>query len=263
MVTHPLTTLSNMVMEDDEIAWLWLGQASFAYRFGNTATILIDPYLSGEVENSGLLTRICPEYGRPEDIVGDLILVTHDHLDHFDSETVHYAVERAGIPIAGPTSCYVHYLGLSLPTEKFTRIDRGESMQYKNILIKAVLAHHPSGDNIWDSVGFLIEFQGFTIYHVGDSELTANLSLETSGIKPDMLVVPINGKMGNMDAEEAASLVSTTEAALVIPMHFGMFEENTCNPQIFYKLVKETCPHSKACIPNPLEIVEVQRGTVQ
>ena len=49
----------------------------------------------------------------------------------------------------------------------------------------------------------------------------------------DVALVPINGKLGNLDGPEAARLARTVEAALAVPCHYGMFEFNTASPGAF------------------------------
>jgi L-ascorbate metabolism protein UlaG (beta-lactamase superfamily) len=50
---------------------------------------------------------------------------------------------------------------------------------------------------------------------------------------PDVAILPINGKLGNMDGREAAAVAKEAGAGLVIPCHFEMFEFNTASPDEF------------------------------
>ncbi|HEV2125918.1 MAG TPA: MBL fold metallo-hydrolase, partial [Chloroflexota bacterium] len=54
----------------------------------------------------------------------------------------------------------------------------------------------------------------------------------------DVLCVCINGRMGNMNFEEAARLAGELNARTVIPMHFGVMPNNTIDPQLFLDALK-------------------------
>lgn len=237
-------------MNEDDIAWMWLGQGSFAFRLG-TMMLLIDPYLSDAVE----LQRICLKEVSPHDIDGDYIIVTHDHLDHFDPETVAYAVREKGMTVIGPESCFEHYEALGLPQAKFIKFTQGDTLTIGKIELLAKPAEHPSGPKeIMDAIGLIIKYNGRMIYHVGDSELTEEMISSTEGIEPDYMFVPINGKWGNMNAAEAASLSVTTEAKYVIPMHYGMFAENTADPNDFVLAMDEVGRMDRVIIANMYEV---------
>jgi L-ascorbate metabolism protein UlaG (beta-lactamase superfamily) len=87
-----------------------------------------------------------------------------------------------------------------------------------------VPAEHP-GEHC---IGYVITVGGRRLYHSGD----------TTWVDPavrdvDVALLPINGKLGNLDGPEAARLARTVEAALAIPCHYDMFEFNTATPDLF------------------------------
>jgi L-ascorbate 6-phosphate lactonase len=233
-----LQQLARQPLPDEKAAWVWLGQGGFAWRFCNQAAIVIDPYLSDKVEKQDGLTRLSPPPLLPDQIAGDLLLITHDHLDHFDEPTIIHAVLHAGMKVAGPGSVERHYRRLGLPEGFFQRIDRGEEISFRGVHIQAVYAEHSSGNGEFDAVGFLLSVEGTRIYHVGDSELTEELLNAALGMQADCIAVPINGRWGNMNAEEAAELSIRSGARIAVPMHFGMFAENTADPETFVQAIR-------------------------
>ena len=80
-------------------------------------------------------------------------------------------------------------------------------------------ARHP-GDHC---VGYVIDGR---IYHAGDTE-----AIEPPAHDVELALVPINGKLDNMDGVEAARLAHAMRAGLAVPMHFEMFEFNTASPE--------------------------------
>ena len=74
----------------------WLGQAGLLFE-GDGKKILIDPYLSDNVKNFEPQNyRRVPVDERFLSIKPDVIVVTHNHLDHLDKETKAFSKEIAG-----------------------------------------------------------------------------------------------------------------------------------------------------------------------
>src|SRR3954469_15906987 len=64
------------------VTFTWLGQAGFLLEAGGTR-VLVDPYLSERAE------RLYPPPLDPATLTGiDVLLCTHEHLDHLDVPTV-------------------------------------------------------------------------------------------------------------------------------------------------------------------------------
>ena len=53
------------------------------------------------------------------------------------------------------------------------------------------------------------------------------------------MFVCINGKWGNMNYKEAVKLTKEIKPKIVIPMHYGMFKENTVDPNLFIEELKK------------------------
>ena len=98
--------------------------------------------------------------------------------------------------------------------------------------LSAQYAQHRSGA-LEDAIGVVLEAGSFRVYHVGDSEYVPALVDGARGLRPDLLLVPINGRSGNMDYTQAAQLTGMVQPRVVIPMHYGMFATNTADPQDF------------------------------
>ena len=231
------------------VAWLeieWLGQAGFVYRLPTDLSICVDPYLSYS-KKVGTRDRLIPIPVAPWDVGADLVVTTHDHSDHFDEASLRPMAEDPSTLFLGPSSCKEHWLKMNLPEERFLRLDQGESLDLMGVKFTALYAEHSSGDQR-DATGLVIEGEGLLVYHVGDSEFTERLVENSKGLKPDVLTVPINGRLGNMNYREAAQLTQTVEPRVVIPMHYGMFKENSANPQDFVDACRELDLKSKVVL---------------
>lgn len=178
----------------------WLGHASFLIESGQA--IYIDPY---DIPQG--LADALP--------VADLILVTHDHADHFSPD----AIKR----IAGPSSIIISIESVieDLPEAvKHSRtVAPGDTVTVDGIMIEAVPAYnigkkfHPKEKGY---VGFILHLEGRTIYHAGDTDLIP----EMEHITADIALLPIGGTY-TMNAAEAAEAADVIKPEVAIPMHWG------------------------------------------
>jgi L-ascorbate metabolism protein UlaG (beta-lactamase superfamily) len=121
-----------------------------------------------------------------------------------------------------------------IPAERIVEINEGESRTIAGVPITAVFAHHESeaGAPQPDAVGYVLDLEGITVYHSGDTLYHPGLKAIRAH-EPDIKLVCINGQYGNMTPQEAGQLTSEVEPAVVIPMHWGLVAENTADPADF------------------------------
>lgn len=56
--------------------------------------------------------------------------------------------------------------------------------------------------------------------------------------KPDITFICINGKLGNMNVEEAVQVAENIGAKINIPSHYDMFASNSENPELFANQIR-------------------------
>ncbi len=171
----------------------WLGHDSFRLR--DQKTIYIDPWkLESGTEKA------------------DLILVTHDHFDHFSQDDID-RLSKAGTVVVGPQSVADKFKG------KMTVVKAGDKITAAGVPIEVVPAYntnkqfHPKSAG---HVGYIITLNGRRIYHSGDTDLIP----EMANIKADIALLPVSGTYV-MTAPEAAEAANTIKPGLAIPMHWG------------------------------------------
>ena len=84
----------------------WLGQAGLLFEDKNIK-VMVDPYLSNSVVKVNPKNyRRVPVDESFFDVKPDVMLVTHDHLDHLDPETLPRFLQKGGIKLLCPENAW-------------------------------------------------------------------------------------------------------------------------------------------------------------
>ena len=172
-----------------------------------------------------------------------LILITHEHPDHFDAPTLAGLVTENTKLLTNPS---VHD---KLPADlkaRATAIANGERTTANDIPIEAIpaynttpdrLQYHPKGrDN-----GYVLQIGGQRVYIAGDTEDTPEMRALT-GI--DVGFLPMNLPY-TMSVEQAADAVAAFAPAVVYPYHY-----KGSDPSEFARLVAEAGGQTRVVIGN-------------
>ena len=191
----------------------WLGHDGFQLRNDNQV-IYIDPYKVPA--------------GQP----ADYILITHEHGDHFDRETIDRLKQINTVNI-GPKSVTDQLDEMAIP------LAPGEHFEAKGFTVQATAAYntdkryHPKDEG---KLGYIIEIAGQRLYHAGDTDLIPEMD-ELGPI--DLALLPVSGKYV-MTAEQAVEAVAHIKPRAVIPMHYGDIIGTVEDAERFKKLVRDT-----------------------
>ncbi len=170
----------------------WLGHASFRIR--GEKVLYLDPWQIA---------------GGP---AADIILVTHDHGDHFSPDDI-AKISTPQTQLVGPACCAAKLQG------KVHVVRPGDVLELEGVRIEAVPAYNTTKPNHTQEaghVGYIIEADGRRIYHAGDTDLIP----EMDQIRCDVALLPIGGTY-TMDAQEAAEALKHIKPRVAIPMHWG------------------------------------------
>lgn len=170
------------------------------FEISDEKTLLIDPYFTGN--------NLAPKYeGKP-----DLILVTHEHFDHFDKDFI----SKFSCPVICPPSC-------KHPNAVVMKV--GDKKVVEGIPIEMIQASHHQSSY---PAGYIIEVEGRRICHLGDTYLDGVRKYENIHV----LFIPIGGKF-TMDVDEAIEALRIIKPKLAIPMHYGTFAGIGADPSEF------------------------------
>jgi L-ascorbate metabolism protein UlaG (beta-lactamase superfamily) len=243
-MTTTTNTLEQQIRElavaPGTVALVWLGQASFVLKSPRGTIVMIDPYLSDWGEQMWGLRRIIEPPVDPGRLQPNLLLISHWHEDHFDVPIIRqWAKAEQEIHLVAPPTCTVRAAVWGWPDDTLHPIHRGESFQLGDVTATAVFARHDTPEAVTiDEVGYLIDIGGVKVWYVGDTEYDARLRpLRAEQI--DVALTPINGVGGNLNAQEAALLMTFVQPRIAIPMHYNMWAPEafgpgaTLDPQLF------------------------------
>lgn len=217
----------------------WLGQAGLFIETANVK-ILVDPYLSDSVAavNPKNKRRV-PVDVRFLQIKPDVIICTHNHLDHTDPETLKHYLDTTGcITVLAPESAWneVRKFG---GDHNYVRFNRHTQWSHCHVRFTAVKAEHSDVHPI----GVLIEAEEKTLYITGDTLYNTEI-FEDIPAHIDAVFLPVNGVGNNMNMEDACRFCNAIGAKCAVPIHCGMFDELDRNqfpyePKIIPEVFKE------------------------
>jgi len=107
-------------------------------------------------------------------------------------------------------------------------------VEAKGVKIHMVQALHSAEKG--DPAGVVIEMDGKTIYHAGDTGLTYDMKLIGEFFNPDLSFIPI-GDRYTMGVPSAAKAVEFIQTKKVIPVHYNTFPIVRADPEEFKKRV--------------------------
>ncbi len=235
-----METILRHPLHNDQAALWSLGQAGYIIR-NNRRSVAIDAYLTDSVGAvSPDFARTAPPPIQPEELRVDICIVTHDHLDHLDPETVKRYRHKKTTTFVAPRLACLKLAALGVPKKNIIRIDSGEEAVIKGVAVRGVYAV-PSELDAIDTCGYRIRFSnGRSVYHSSDTGFS-ELLLEAAP-KSEVLLVCINAKWGNLNAGEAARLTARVAPKVAIPNHYDLMALNGENPRTFEYFVREVSP---------------------
>ena len=203
---------------------IWLGQAGLLFEKGDFK-IMIDPYLSNSVEKvSPQNYRRTPVDESFLDMRPDVMIFTHNHLDHYDPETIkHFINEDSNTLVLAPKSVWdaVRKIG---GNNNYVLFNRHTSWSENGIRFTAVKAEHSD----ITPIGVIIEDVAKKYYITGDTLYNEEIFED---IPKDIyaLFLPVNGVGNNMNMTDALRFAKRINAEKTVPIHFGMFDELTAD----------------------------------
>lgn len=209
----------------------WIGHASFLGQLDGTR-FLIDPNFSRRI--GGFIPRHVPPGLEIRDLPKiDALLITHSHPDHLDAPSIR-RLDR-GMQVIAPAG-----LGRWFARRGFARVQEltwWHSTEVGGLTVTFTPARHWSRRTPWDGNrslwgGYVIEADGTSLYHAGDSawfDGFAEIGRRFPNL--DAAMMPIGAyepawfmEHNHMNPEQACRAFLDVGARHLVPMHWGTFQ---------------------------------------
>lgn len=214
---------------------IWFGHSSIFLSL-NGMNILIDPVFSSLIGplNTGMKAFPGTDIIHPGELPEiDYLLITHDHWDHLDYETVIALKNKTKKVLTGlGTGAHLEYWGF--PQQDIVEGDWEETLvTEKGLKISAWYARHFSGRgtkrnaNLW--LAFIIETPEMKIYHGADSGFDSHYQKAGEKFGSFDLAILENGQYNlnwqyiHMMPEEVIQAGEALGAKHILPVHWGKF----------------------------------------
>lgn len=216
----------------------WLGHAAFEITSAQGKRILIDPWITGN--------PACPvevtELAQP-----DIVLITHDHHDHYGADVPALLGQGKGILVGQPeVMAKAEQDGIKADqiVTGGSGMNIGGTVEIEGIQVTMTQAVH-SSEEAGSPCGFIITLEDDTvIYHAGDTGIFASMELFGRLYEIDVALLPI-GSVFVMDPHQAALALELLQPKVAIPMHYLTFPVLEQGADRFIAAAKQRVPHVK------------------
>lgn len=195
---------------------IWFGHSCFRIETG-ASVILIDPFLKGNptFEGSGIAWS---------DAVKGVthVALTHGHSDHLGDAGEICKLNGATLLATFELAMYVKSRG----ADKLEPMNTGGTVYTTDFDLTLTNALHSSSTDVYlgNPNGIVLKTrEGKTVYHMGDTDVFAEMAIISELYQPDIGIVPIGDRF-TMGARTAAyACKKFFNFSTVIPCHYGTF----------------------------------------
>lgn len=223
-------------LDDSKIKITFVNHSTFLIQYAGL-NILTDPIWSFRCSPFQFAgpNRMRPPGVKFEDLPKiDLVLLSHNHYDHFDTNTVKDLIKKYQphfiVPLGMKKS--IHKLG----GKRVEAIDWNQSVEFEKISITGTPANHFTSRGLFDRdrtlwCGYLLQFGNHKLYFVGDTGYGPNFKKIGEQYGPiDISLIPIGAYkpewfMGpiHISPPQAIQVHKDIQSIQSIAMHFGTF----------------------------------------
>jgi L-ascorbate metabolism protein UlaG (beta-lactamase superfamily) len=233
---NPLPSKKTNLFQLDphEDALVWFGHSSYFMQLDGKK-FLVDPVLSGHASPIKFTTRSFKgsDVYTIDDIPPiDFLLITHDHYDHFDYETIIQLKSKIGKVITG-LGVGAHLRRWGYDPKIIVEKDWNEELKIEDFIINMTPARHFSGrtfkrnTSLW--LSFVLTTSTKKIFIGGDSGYDEHFKMIGEKSGPFDLVILECGqyneywKFIHMMPEEVVQAALDLKAKKLLPVHWGKF----------------------------------------
>jgi L-ascorbate metabolism protein UlaG (beta-lactamase superfamily) len=236
--TAPIPLAAPRIFDGDpgRLAVSWLGHSTALLEIDGYR-VLTDPVWSDRCSPSDVVgpQRLHPPPVQLEGLPAvDAVVISHDHYDHLDIDTVMALAHTQRAPFFVPLGVGAHLRAWGIPEHRIVELDWHQSAQVDKLTVICLPARHFSGrfldrnSTLWASWAFV--GPNHRAYFGGDTGYTKSFGQIGADHGPfDLTLLPIGAYNTawpdvHMNPEDAVRAhLDLTDDGLLVPIHWGTF----------------------------------------
>lgn len=246
--------IATFLLPGEKMKFVWFGHSTLLLNIDGQV-LLVDPVFSQSASPfSWMVKRFQPAALKREELPAiDTIVISHDHYDHLDKETIEFFQDKK-TQFVVPLAVGEHLRNWGIPAERIAELDWYDSFAFQGLTFTATPAHHFSGRGLFDQnetlwASWIIQGSKERIYFSGDSGYAEHFKEIGNRFGPFDVAFLENGQYNerwlyaHMMPEETVQAALDLQARTFVPVHWGMFDlsiHNWSEPvERSYKLAAE------------------------
>lgn len=229
--------IEHFLKSDSHLKFIWFGHSTLLLNLDGKI-ILLDPNFS----DSAAPAALCFFKNRFQSPVLyldelpkiDMILISHDHYDHLDQQTISF-FKNKNIQFITTLKVGDHLKRWGIDKRLITELDWHQAIRINGITFRATPARHYSGRTLFDRnktlwASWVIESQKEKIFFSGDSSYDDHFKEIGKLYGPFDIAFMENGQYdlswpdAHMFPEQSLQAVLDIKANIFVPIHWGMFD---------------------------------------
>jgi len=245
--------------ETGQLAVLWTGNDGWLLSDGKSLLAMdLDFYLDERIAAPPFtIVDLAPHL--------DLLMISHEHDDHFNAKTVTELVNRSDCRFMLPISCLEKADQIGIPEVRRLTMQPGQSRMHLDIEFFAIRALHGHiGQSVYEGAnpgdcGYRFKLAGHVIYQPGDTVL-----LQEHLEMPMVDILFVSPTDHNTHIEQSCRMIEAMQPSWIFAQHFGTYrteERNTFWTRGYATELKERLPEAmrdRFIIPTPGEVYRCQ-----
>ena len=209
---------------DNGILFWALGGPSFVYRTPETM-IWIDPYSYGTPDDAvpdAYRATAIPI--KPDEVrVADILISTHDHVDHCHDGTLVPIIDNTDAFCVAPSSSAKLMREFGIADDRIREVAPGDSIQFRDVEIQVYPSYDPNEPH---AVTFVFSSGGTKLFVSGDT--WDGPAITEIGAEHDLdLALLAFGRTWYMEVEELLAVAQKLGPKTLLPFHWEFWRNHT------------------------------------
>lgn len=227
--------LSMLENKSHHVRFIWFGHSTILLEIDGNR-VLIDPVFSKYASPiPGLAERFqAPVFELDEIKDIDIVLISHDHYDHLDLQTIE-KLKKRNLPYIVPLGVGAHLEYWGINADKITEMDWWEETKINGLTFTCAPSQHFSGRGMFNRnttlwASWAIKGTQKNIYFSGDSGYSEHFKEIGDKLGPFDIAFLENGaynkdwKFVHQLPEEGVQASVDLKSRIMVPVHWGMFD---------------------------------------